>query len=577
MTDESRIMIALKSAPLNGIDVKVSDVISRIEADDRLDSIKRRDLVSALRSICCHRGLEPALMPATHAYLRKLFSELHPKQMGVSHKTFQNLRALVCFALNRYVTEDTRRGRKGLNSDWQSLWDRIADTETKFGGSRLVRYLSDRGRRPEEVTSEDADAFSEFLHTQTLVEHPDGLDRRCRVAWNKAVRTVQGWPQIPFAVPDNRNNYAFEWEQLPAGLRKDAEAWLTYRATDDPFSLDAPPKPARAGTIKQQRFQLRQLVSALALKGYDLGRLTSLQALVDIEVAKLALRFFWERQGSERLPNSQIGGLCACLISIAKHWCRVDPELVEALKRLKGGLVVRQQGLTRKNRERLRPFTDRRNIEALLMLSEKIIDSVRHKNRLTVREALDVQVAIALEFLLMLPIRRVNLVTMRVGPEKHLLLPRKRGETAWVVINANEVKNAVDIEAPLPPETTKLLVMYMERIQPFLAGGPSHWLFPGQGPSGHKSLDQVSRHFPKVIRRWTGLDVNMHLMRHIGAKLYLDQNPGAYEVVRRVLGHKALSTTMDTYTGLETDSALRHYEAVILGIRQSIRGEVGDD
>jgi len=66
-------------------------------------------------------------------------------------------------------------------------------------------------------------------------------------------------------------------------------------------------------------------------------------------------------------------------------------------------------------------------------------------------------------------------------------------------------------------------------------------------------------------------------MRHIGAKLYLDQNPGAYEVVRRVLGHKSLSTTVNNYTGLEIEAAVKHFDAVILGIRDAIGRRVGND
>jgi integrase len=100
-------------------------------------------------------------------------------------------------------------------------------------------------------------------------------------------------------------------------------------------------------------------------------------------------------------------------------------------------------------------------------------------------------------------------------------------------------------------------------------------VFPGQGPSGHKALDQFSRQFKKTVRKWTGLDVNIHLMRHIGAKLYLDENPGAYEVVRRLLGHKSLSTTVNNYTGLEIESAVKHFDAVILGIRDAIGRSVG--
>ena len=65
----------------------------------------------------------------------------------------------------------------------------------------------------------------------------------------------------------------------------------------------------------------------------------------------------------------------------------------------------------------------------------------------------------------------------------------------------------------------------------------------------------------------------MHLMRHLGALLYLDRNPGSYEIVRRVLGHKRLSTTVGNYTGAETDAAIEHFDAVILGIRNEFRDE----
>jgi integrase len=59
-----------------------------------------------------------------------------------------------------------------------------------------------------------------------------------------------------------------------------------------------------------------------------------------------------------------------------------------------------------------------------------------------------------------------------------------------------------------------------------------------------------------------------HLFRHAGAKLFLDANPGAYEVVRRVLGHRSLNTTTNFYTGLETARAVRHFDTTILRLRK---------
>jgi integrase len=62
--------------------------------------------------------------------------------------------------------------------------------------------------------------------------------------------------------------------------------------------------------------------------------------------------------------------------------------------------------------------------------------------------------------------------------------------------------------------------------------------------------------------------INPHLFRHIAAKLYLDTNPGGYEVVRRVLGQRSINTTTRFYTGLETASAVRHFDRTILGLRR---------
>ena len=54
------------------------------------------------------------------------------------------------------------------------------------------------------------------------------------------------------------------------------------------------------------------------------------------------------------------------------------------------------------------------------------------------------------------------------------------------------------------------------------------------------------------------------MTRHVGAKLYLDAILGGYEVIRRVLGHKKMDTTLRIYTGLETKAAAKHFDKVIL-------------
>ena len=62
--------------------------------------------------------------------------------------------------------------------------------------------------------------------------------------------------------------------------------------------------------------------------------------------------------------------------------------------------------------------------------------------------------------------------------------------------------------------------------------------------------------------------VNPHLFRHIGAQTYLTENPGGYEVVRRVLAHKSMATTTSFYTGLETRQAGLHFAKTIEACRR---------
>jgi integrase len=61
--------------------------------------------------------------------------------------------------------------------------------------------------------------------------------------------------------------------------------------------------------------------------------------------------------------------------------------------------------------------------------------------------------------------------------------------------------------------------------------------------------------------------MNPHLFRHLGALLFLKMNPGQYESVRQLLGHKNIQTTINFYAGFETDEAMHRFNRVIDGYR----------
>ena len=78
--------------------------------------------------------------------------------------------------------------------------------------------------------------------------------------------------------------------------------------------------------------------------------------------------------------------------------------------------------------------------------------------------------------------------------------------------------------------------------------------------------DQISERLWKEL----GLEVTPHQFRHAAAYIILKADPGNYELVRRVLGHRSITTTRNFYIGLETLEATRLFGEMVTGLE---RGE----
>ena len=132
---------------------------------------------------------------------------------------------------------------------------------------------------------------------------------------------------------------------------------------------------------------------------------------------------------------------------------------------------------------------------------------------------------------------------------------------------ARATEAARQAEYPLPPQSVALIDRYLTHFRPILTTGGSTALFPGRsGAPQHPNA--LREQICNAVFEHLGVRVNPHLFRHIAAKLFLDANPGSYEVMRRVLGHRSVETTTAFYTGLETPAAVRHFDATILKLRK---------
>jgi integrase len=108
------------------------------------------------------------------------------------------------------------------------------------------------------------------------------------------------------------------------------------------------------------------------------------------------------------------------------------------------------------------------------------------------------------------------------------------------VIPGELVKNREPLLLELPSSVVQLIDLYCARFRPRLLSRPSSSLLPGR--NGAKDRGGMSKQIAGVIRSWTGLRMNTHLLRHLAGFLILRGSPGELETVRLLLGDRAIET-----------------------------------
>lgn len=551
--------------------ISMDALIESIQDDAALSDARRRNVASSIRRLCGVLDIAPAEAPAAFWFLREQLAQVHPAQAGIKPHRWQTIRSDVTFALTRIgLAPDQPKPKVPLSAEWTELQLRLKVLgHAHWGLSRLARYCNGRGIGPAAVDDAVMADFLSYLQTQTLKTKPERAFRDVSVLWNRLADTAEDLALQQVTLPDNRRTYSPDWEAVPLSLRQEIESWLASMSKEaDLLSETGPLRPLRPASVTSYRYALRQAIAGLMHSGRPLETITSLGMLVEPKAVETALEFHRTRMGVKQ--SQMLAQIAHVLVLAAEHAVHADAATLKTLKRMRSRVAAPRTGLKPRPREALRQFIDRDAIETLLVLPQRLQRRLQRKKELTAADARLMQVAVALELLLMRPIRRGNLVALQLG--RHVL--RMGGRTV-ILLEEGEVKNRVAHDYPIPPESAKLLDFYMERLLPLLGPNPNHFLFPGANLDRPKAAEQFGRQFTKTIRAETGLYVYPHLLRHFAATLYLTENPEGLEVVRRVLGHRSADTTHRSYAGVHDQVAVRRYDALVLGIRGAVLKEVG--
>jgi integrase len=350
-----------------------------------------------------------------------------------------------------------------------------------------------------------------------------------------------------------------DWEALTSAFRADVDKYLSWCTGADAFAADARPRPLAPNTLKLRRDQIHNAVTALIESGVATGSINCLGDLVGLDHFRRILRRRYEVVGGN--ANSFNRDLAEALVQIAREWVKLDAAVLPELGRLTAKMPMPPRGLTAKNKRALRQFNDPGLVARLHDLPSQLWAEVRRDQKPNFRTLAKAQAAIGIALPTYIPVRPENLHALIF--DEHVFLRGESRAISSLELPAEEVKNKETALAfDIPPQIAKMLIEYRNRIAPKVLGRRPDRIFV-RADGEPKSQAMVAHLIKTYLRKRAGIELTAHQFRHLGAKTILDDQPGAYEAVRQLLGHKNLKTTTWFYAGLDTRRAGLHHQRLI--------------
>ena len=459
----------------------------------------------------------------------------------------------------RFLTQEARR-----------LLDQAPDRHTRSQGVGFTGFLCREGIPLSEANEEHLRAYGAELASLGVRRLKQAIRDSAR-AWNKLVDTVPGWPRHRL-VPPTSHRSLLRFEDLPEEFRQDCLTYLSSRAEagEDYLFSDSSTEPWAAATVKDRRGKLCQLALHYIETG---GRLSELKSLSDLFVGntfKKILKRIESKTGGQK--NGHAANLAHNLLIIAKHYVEAPQEVIDAIRNAKNKLRPGKMGMTAKNRSRLRALIQDKDLPRLLRLPSDFIDTL-DVSCPTLSDAVKVQSALAIQIVLLAPMRAKNLAALDIDEHFDFV---SQAQT-HIEIKGVDVKNDADLSYVLGPRFMRLYRLYVDVYLPLLRkGSNSSALFISRNGLV-KSPAALGSQVQAFIKAQTGLYVNIHLFRHLAGYIFLLHNPGQYEPVRQLLGHKDIRTTTNFYVGLEDEAIFKSYSAILERLMTEIFDNEGDD
>jgi len=549
------------------------DLLDWVGADPELGKAQRNNELSAIRAL--ERFVDTPLpaIPADEQYLLNVCYKAvrGPKSLKKKDKRRRgNIITLLNRVLKRAGIIKVGSRRSGRTSvTWIKLLKSVSNRNDEYGLNTFALFCSVRGIEPAQVTFKVWDEFVDETTHHSGTRKPRATVGRVIAANNRARAKFSDWalPEFPKLV--NPRLVSVPRSDLPVSFWADVDCYVQKSSTPslDIFAKDWP-KQLSPDTLGRYREVVKRTASAQIHRGRPAGEIVDLSALLDIGWLKEATRWLYERAGGKFLKDHL--NMAATWVSIGDNYVRPPEKTMGELRNGIMDMIAEKLGppeFSRRNIEKLEQFNDPKVVDEFLLMPFRIFDEVRRNKILTVEDATLMMAAVGMELLLATMVRRKNLADADLKTNFWPAKPRPDG--TWTFrVKAKDVKNHKDLDFKLGRETTRLIEFYLVKCRPLLVKHPTTALFLRTDGTPKGSM-MMAHLVGNTVRKRLGLDINLHLFRHIGAMLFLDKHPGSLEVVRVMLGHGSTKTTERFYARLKATKAIELFTTAVLGGRDA--------
>jgi integrase len=544
------------------LEPSIADAIKAIQTAADLPASKRTHWCCSVSHICAYLNRPPETVPGRWSAIKNAVHALHAARVGANAKTLANHKSNARAAL-MWFGEEKNVAIYGtpLTAPWALLSGLIPDGNRRKRLSGLMRHCSALAVEAIDVNEEILDEYMRYRAETTALATDAAARRKIARAWNASVDDIKQWPRRRLIEPPVKALTEIAWESFAETLRAEIERYLAGFKKIRRGVSGKRIRPCKQSTIDTRRRELQAFARMAARLGQPVEGLTSLEALLDPALVEKVLNAYWEENGEE--PRVYTIDMAWKLLSVARETkCLPEADLAK-LDDIRAAMEEhRHGGLTEKNLKVIRAVLTEGVWDKVVQLPRAMMAEARSlRHQAPVKAAVMAQIATAIAILCFAPIRLGNLIQIRL--EENLIKPGSLDGPYWLFFPHYDVKNRVQLNFKLVPQVCDIIDEYIHDFRPILLrGSNAAWLFPGE-TGGVKTSRTLSLQITDRIEKATGLRMTVHQFRHVAAAIYLKVHPGDYEIVRQLLGHRNIETTMNFYVGLDMIQASEIFSDIV--------------